>query len=732
MARPTAQQIIIRFRDGGINMASTPDITARENWSRYQHGRDRGHLDYMAQAARCEGMYMGAGEQWLATDKAVLTAQGRPSYEFNEIMPSINSAVGYQIHNRMDIAFKPRGESGDLDKATVLSKVIMQIADQSKLHWRETGVFSDGLIEQRGYYDVRVNFDSNIKGEIEIETLDPRDVIPDPDAKSYNPKDWSDVIVTRWLTLAEIEAKYGTKARDLAEASGDDDEDFGYMDGEAPRNRFGGELGTGAYDAYGSERDGLERYRVIDRQKAVFESTKCLVFPSSGDVKPESTMTPEQVQDALANGATYAKRMKRRVRWIVTTYSATLFDDYSPYEDLSIVPYFAYFRRGKTRGMVDNAIGPQEALNKAVSQYIHIINTSANSGWVIEENSLTNMSTDELNDVGARTGLVIEYRKGATAPAKIQPNSVPTGVDKMIQMATQALKEVTVPDAMRGNNGQEISGVAIQSRQFASQQQLAVPLDNLSYTRQLLAIKLVKLVQRYYDSHRVFRITETDPLTGKEVDTTLEINKPMPDGSYWNDITIGEYDVVITEQPMQVTFENSQFTQALEMRKAGVGIPDSVMIRYSNLTDKYDIAQKMQDQQPASDPLAEAKAKLIDAQTSETAARVKLVEQQAVETGVKAEYSAIQTAAVIAATPMTSGLADKLLGSVGFVDRNAAPIIPEVPQGMPPQPMPDQAMLDQDNTSPMSPPVMPTPGAGMMDGIETQRTDGVMPGEIGQ
>ena len=128
----------------------TNDSAARENWARFCYGKDRGHLEYMAQAAKCEGMYLGAGKQWDEDAKAILEAQKRPWYEFNEVMPSINSALGYQIQNRMDIAFKPRGGESDLAKATVLTKVIMQIANQNKLHWKETQVYGDGLIEQRG------------------------------------------------------------------------------------------------------------------------------------------------------------------------------------------------------------------------------------------------------------------------------------------------------------------------------------------------------------------------------------------------------------------------------------------------------------------------------------------------------------------------------------------------------------------------------------------------------
>lgn len=695
-------------------MATTnrpPNDEARENWARYLYGKDRGHLEYQAQAARCEGMYLGGGLQWRPEDKSVLDAQGRPYYEFNEVLPSVNSALGYQIQNRMDIAFRPRGGKADMYTATILNKLAKHTQDSTNLKWKETQVFSDGLIEQRGYFDVRMDFNSNMKGDVSIATLDPRDVIPDPDAKTYDPNDWGDVIVSRWLLLDEIEALWGKDARDLAALSGDDDTDFGDMDEEVERNKFGIAKGTGRYDAYTNEKDGLKRYRVIDRQKACMTMTKCLVFPDTGDVKTEEDMTQEQVAAALEGGAKRAKRMRKRIKWIVSTYTTTLFNEWSPYDQFTIIPYFAYFRRGVTRGMVDNAIGPQEALNKAVSQNIHIINTSANSGWVVEENSLTNMSTDDLADVGAKTGLVVEFKKGSTAPSKILPNNVPQGVDRIIDRATQALKDVTVPDSMRGLQGSAVSGVAKQADQFASQQQLAVPLDNLAMTRNLLSRFLLKLFQRYYDSHRVFRITETDPLTGKEVEEVLEINKPDGLGGYLNDITIGEYDVVVTEQPMQVTFENSQFEQALAMRKEGVKIPDTTVVRYSNLADKHEIMENMANSGEPTDPTLEAKAALLNAQARKTDA-------DTTARGVEAQYSAVQTAQVIATTPATSGLADKLLRSAGYVDHDAGPIVPAAPAGLPAPP----AGAVPTNTNPMTP---ANPGVGMMEGIETPAADGV-------
>ncbi|MFD2321824.1 genomic island protein [Delftia deserti] len=707
------------------------DDVARENWARYLYGKDRGHREYTENAARCEGMYLGGGEQWSAADKALLDSEGRPHYEFNEIMASVNSAIGYQIHNRMDIAYKPRGAMGDLEVATILSKVAKQVADMTKLHWVETQVFGDGLVEQRGYYELRMDFERNIKGEIAISALDPRDVIPDPDAKAYDPDQWGDVIITRWLTLDEIEQRYGKAARTKVEESQDSSPDFGDFDDETERSKFGTFSQGSIYDAFKEDGHGFRRYRIIDRQQWVYELTKCLVYPMSGDVVMVDTLAEDSIADALRQGAVQAKRMRRRIKWTASTWSKVLHDDYSPYDHFTVVPYFGYFRRGKTRGMVDNAIGPQEVINKAVSQFVHILNSSANGGWMVEQNSLTNMDTEELETMGATTGLVIEYAENKKAPQKIQPNTVPTGVDRIIDRADRALKDVTVPEAMRGSAGPEVSGIAIQSKQFASQQQLAVPLDNLAYTRHLLAGRITKLIQRYYDSHRIFRITETDPMTGKPEEEVLEINKfDQATGAYLNDVTVGEYDVVISEQPMQVTFENSQFQQALEMRNAGIRIPDATVLRYSSLADKHEILAGMEgQQQPPVDPRAEAQARLYDAQARRTEAEVGRTEAQTTKLGaetvnanVEGYYSAVQTAQILELTPGTAPTADQLLRSAGSIDHDAAPIVAP-PSGVPALPAPeaDAAAGAPTNTDPLTP---ANPAVGLMRGIRTPGPDG--------
>ena len=156
---------------------------ARKQWDRFTTAMDRGHIEYQQAARKNEDFYFGGGHQWDEDVKAALEAIGKPWLEENIIFPTVNTVLGYQTQSRMDIAYKPR-EAADQETSDILSKLAMFIVDQNRFPWIESQVFSDGLIQQRGYFDIRMDFDENINGDIKITPLDPLDVIPDPDAKA--------------------------------------------------------------------------------------------------------------------------------------------------------------------------------------------------------------------------------------------------------------------------------------------------------------------------------------------------------------------------------------------------------------------------------------------------------------------------------------------------------------------------------------------------------------------
>lgn len=629
---------------------------ARKTWDRYTNAITRGHQEYQQQAKLNENFYLGGGRQWDDAVKKELEEQGKPCLEENIIFSTINTVIGYQTQSRMDIAYKPR-EIDDQGISDVLSKLAMFTVDQNKFPWLESQVFSDGLIQQRGYYDIRMDFDTNIYGDVKISTIDPLDVIPDPDSKSYDPDDWADVIVTEWMTFDDIKETYGLNKWRQLQTFVQDEPDFGESSIEEERNKFGT---VANFSSFYKDSAGTEHARILNRQFWKLQNRQFFLDVNTGDLSPVPDDMSERDAKKMAKdlGSEVIKRLTKRIRWTVSTQDVTLHDEWSPYDNFTVVPFFPYFRRGVTLGLVDNLIKTQEMLNKVYSQILHTINTTANSGWMIEENSLVNMDTEDLEEIGSQTGLVLEYKAGRAAPDKIEPNSIPTGLKDMVTSGVDLIRLISgVSETFQGGGGPEVSGTAIQSRVHQAAVQLAAPIDNLFRTRNMIATRLLKLLQSFYTEERAIVITAPNQ-EGPDQQTQLDINKETDTGML-NDITVGKYDVVIADVPTQITFQNAQFSQAIEMRKFGVEIPDDEMVLMSTLSRKAEIAEKI-----SQAPSEEQQALQQEQQKLELEALAKQNEKSEAEAKNKDAASMKQVADVaemLSVNPSLAPLLDKLL-----------------------------------------------------------------------
>jgi hypothetical protein len=580
---------------------------AKRQWDCYVRARDSGHEDYIEIAKQCDAFYRG--EQWDEADVAALDDQGRPALTINTILPTVNTVLGEQSTRRADVQFKPRG-NGNQEIADVLTKLYMQIGDNNKLEWLESQVFADGLIQDRGWFDVRIDFDDHINGEVRVTTKDPLDIIIDPDAKEYDPRTWNEIFETKWMSLEEIEEIYGEaqadKLRMIAEVGttlGADSMEYEEKTyGDTDRDNFHGN----DYPNNPEDARALRSIRVVERQHYKLKDCMFYVDPVTGDQRPVPFDWTKKKRESFADdyGLYIVEKKKRVVRWTVTADTVVLHDEWSPYDHFTLVPYFPYWRRGKPFGMVRNLISPQEQLNKISSQELHIVNTTANSGWIVESGSLTGMTADDLEEHGAETGLVLEFNRGSTPPGKIPPNQIPTGLDRIAQKAAQNIKTISgISDAMLGTDGAEVSGIAIQAKQNRGVLMIQVPLDNLKKTRQYLAEKVLNLVQRYYTEERVIQITdESNPFKPRE---PMAVNQVTPEGQIINDLTIGEYDVVIATAPSRDNFDEVQFAEAIQLRQAGVPIPDDLIVEYSHLARKANIAQRIRQMQGTEPPTPE-------------------------------------------------------------------------------------------------------------------------------
>lgn len=635
-------------------------------WSKYNSAVDRGHRNYTYEAKNLEDKFLGAGRQWNDDEgiRQELEAAGKPQLEINLIQSSIRTILGYQTQSRMNIAYQPR-EQGDLKTAEILTKIALYELDQNKFPWIESQVFEDGLVQRRGYFNIGMDYEEDLKGKIKIEALDPLDVIPDSDAKSYDPKDWSYVMICKWIPLETIKALYPSKYKKVYMTMTATEADWGEggYDG-SERNKF-----SEPYSGFNYYKSKSNEYyiRVLEVQhmKMVRRDYFYDTYNDNLEPVPDDMTKREASKYAKDTNREIIPRVSKRIRNTHITQDVILHDNWSPYDHYTVVPYFPIFRRGVTVGLVDNLVSNQDMMNKVYSQILHIVNTTANSGWLVEQNSLTNMDTEDLEREGASTGLVIEYKRGATKPGKIDPNTIPTGLKDIFNTSRDLHDQILgVNEAFRGEKTNEVSGQAIQQRVSQTGVGLTSIIDNLFYTRNLLASILLNLIQNFYTEERTFRILSDSVL---EEDEEITINQEVDNGvdeetgeavtSLLNDVTVGKYDIVISDVPTQVTYLDAQFTQGLELRKYGINIPDDEMIRMSTLTRREEIAKKV------SGEANEAQQQQMQAQMEQLKAEVNKLKADADNKDQDTIKKAAEVAKMIAENPSIAPIIDNVLNT---------------------------------------------------------------------
>lgn len=573
------------------------DKAAKDNWNAYQRSKDAGHDTYVSMAKKCDRFYQGGGQQWELEDRAYLESVGKPVLEINLILSTVNALLGEQSNQRVDIVYKPKKKAAD-QTAEALSAVAMAIQDDNRFEWVESQVFADGVIQDRGYYDIRIDFAKDITGEVRITAEDPINIMLDPDAKEYDPATWNEVIKTKWMTLDQVEEQYGADKRKKVEAFVNTSNTFGSDSITLEEETFGeSEQWFGEWQQNDDSRD-VRRVRIIERQFKKLGTQRVWIDNETGDISEIPEMVTDERADAIAeeHDLSVSTRRKRRIRWTISCDGVTLLDEWSIYRSFTIVPYFPYWRRGKPFGVVRNLLSPQEQHNKLESQELHIVNTTSNSGYTLEAGSLVNMTEEDLEARGAETGLVLVHRPGTEPPQKIKPNPVPTGLDRMSQKSAAAIREISgVRGEMLGEVNPEVSGVAMKEGRKGGLTQMQVPFDNLARSRHLVAERMLELIQDFYTETRVFKVVDYEDPNMEEKD--VGINLPQRDGSFLNDVTLGEYSITISTAPARDSMEESQFAEALNLRNAGVAIPDDVVIENSHLQRKQQIAKRVREMQ---------------------------------------------------------------------------------------------------------------------------------------
>lgn len=603
--------------DDGV--ADELDVLARVKAAKKES--DKNLADWRTEARECYDFV--AGRQITDEDRSALESMMRVPVVFNRIGPMIDSITGSEINNRQEVRYIPR-TVGDTQVNEVLSGAADYIRDNCDAEDEESDAFLDAVICGLGVTEISLDYTDNPEGQIKLDRRDPLTMRWDPAAKKRNLGDRKWNQREDWLSEEELEDKWPGKAAEVSGAGagwGSDDT------GSDPHNADLAWLYQRDASGYDSKSG---KYRVIHHQWYETETYHLVLDPQSQQLTEVAHDQWEQFNDrAAAVGMQVQSVTKQRkvYKQAFVAGETVLEESACPCNSFSY--HFITAKRERNRniwyGVVRPMIDPQRWANKFFSQLLHIINSNAKGGLMMEESATDNIR--KFKEEWAKADSISEVNDGAISGGKIMPKpppAIPPAINDMLQFSISSMRDVTgINLELLGMADRQQAGVLEAQRKQAAMTVLASLFDALRRYRKESGRTLAKYIMEYLSDGRLVRILSGD---GTEKYVPL-LKEP---GTL-------EYDVIVDEASNSIN--NKERTYAILMQMlpnlSQLGVPFSAdLLEYSPLpaamVEKWKQLQQQQEQNKPPDPqMLTAQANLVKAQSGAQKAQADAQQAQA-------------------------------------------------------------------------------------------------------
>lgn len=571
------------------------------------------HYEKWNEAAE-EDYAFALGDQWNADDKETLESAGRPCFTFNRIKPLINLVSGYQRENATRIKVNPEGGE-DRIFSEVMDRAIKFVDKVGHLNYKLGYLFDDGLYCGKGFLEAILTYDNDpIRGELQFKQRHYTDIKVDPDCREYDLNEGAKyVFKVVSLTKEELKELFPSKKNLINGFIEDNDDEVENGSGALSENDDYGNV-PGSKDKKGesldegSDLEEDEGFTVKEywRKKMV----KKYFVINIEDGEPEK-FDDKETAALFVQAQGSGKVIERNIpeMWVATYVCGYILEDMkSPFEPFySGYPFFRFIAdwapnaeteelrvQGLTRALKD----VQREKNKSKSQYLHILNTQANSGWVADDNALTDAGFKKLEKMGSKPGIVIKKKPG-TELREILPKGPNVGHVQREEKADEEFKQISGvnPDLMGFQEG-TTSGRAISMRIKQAILSLVRLFSNYRYSKEIIGKFILEMMPSLFDSKKMTKVLGPEYMR-KAVDPE-KYPGGLTEGNIAAFLTLvkdNKYDVFVTEANANATVRFETFQELSDLLKAGAPIPIDLLIDYMDLPNSEEIKQKIKEQQ---------------------------------------------------------------------------------------------------------------------------------------
>lgn len=616
---------------------------------------------------------IGGQQQWDPKALKILKAEGRPAITWNEILPKVMRLFGEFLDSEAQIeAFARRG--GVSAGAAILTAMAKHAMDMCKGEFEEAEAFMNGLCGGMGWLHWKRDYSEDpFNGDAVIESRWPSDIMCDESAREYDINKTGKFIFDQWWwDLEELKLAYPKRAADIGPAAmSPSQEEKGDSFFGVQRFWKGNSMDDyGQGDNYDDQSD-PENPNI----KLRYRTRTC--WWKSYAKQPHLLIAERPLEIIKLKGKELLVRAIRQVREdperfrIIERTACTLhktvqagqliFEDTEDPLGVRITRYpfarFApYWMGGYWMAVVDNAKDPQRFLNKMISQWLHIINATARTGFFNKKEG--GAKKRDLEEEGGKLAPVIEYVD--TKPDQIEPPKVPEGHARFAAASSEAIGRIMgVREAMEGSSQKaNESGVALYRKQLQGQKIARPMFHRYNQTRVILYTGVTELIRwgDVYSIEEISALIDEDQWLDKEIvakvqerigpapkpppppnQAVLEYAASRPEQEYQmlalaaremfekamlkydedaetyekmlmagakalmteqiKSIEFGRYGMKIGAATLSQTIRIAMFQQMIEARKDGVMIPDDMIVEASEWPNKTKIVERIRQNQ---------------------------------------------------------------------------------------------------------------------------------------
>lgn len=502
---------------------------------RIQKAIDFWHLVNDAESANraeaAQDIKFAAGDQWPVEIQNSRNLEARPCLTINKIDSYIRQVTNQQRMQRPRIKVQPVNNLADYKIAQVIEGMTRHIETNSNADTAYDTAFDYAVRMGWGYWRINTRYvsEDSFDQEIYIDCIDnPFTVYFDPNSILPDGSDAERCLITTIMDKKVF--------RDH------------YPDADDGANFTQRSTGDDTASWITKEDIRIAEFFYVERQRA-----KLYQLSDNSVHFADSVNFFKKVEDAGLTIVDERDTFRKAVKWCKMTALEIIEEKTWAGKYIPIVPCYGaqviVDDRRKRYGLVRFAKDPQRMYNFWRTSMTESIALAPKAKWLLAEGQ-DEGHENEWAMANIKSSPVLRYKQKdiegvpAPIPTRLQPESPPLGIMEAasaISADLQMVLGIIDPNQLPSGN---ISGKALAGQQNQVDLSNFHFYDNMTRSIRHTGKIILDLIPKIYDTQRVMRIIGSD---GQPDMTT--INQQGEVGEVLNDVTVGEYDVVMDTGP---------------------------------------------------------------------------------------------------------------------------------------------------------------------------------------